>query len=216
MSQKIYSKLTSFDTILKNAAYIQERTERLKECIDNIAKLSEEVSSGMEKQTELELSLNVTDHMLKTITKDFRSYLLADVIKYMNSKLSEYSRELFEKEEDTIQISTETNKLDIYLGDSLYESLSGGEKKKVDLALVLAQREVALRISGFQCNLLILDEILENMDETSSNVSLNLLTKVSGDIESLFMISHNNYSVPVDSTITVTKNDHRLSEISLS
>lgn len=216
MYKKISDKLSSFDTVLKNNAYIQEKAKRLEECTTNIARLSEEISTNSEKQTALELNVNVTDHMLKTITKDFRSYLLADVLGYMNSKLEEYSRELFENETDTIKISTETNKLDIYLGDSLYESLSGGEKKKVDLALVLAQREVALRISGFQCNLLVADELLENMDETSSNVSLNLLSKASGDIESLFMISHNNYSIPVDSTITVTKNSHRISEISLS
>ena len=115
-----------------------------------------------------------------------------------------------------IKLVVDSSKLDIYLGDVLYDTLSGGEKKKVDIALVLAQRDLALNIAGFSCNILILDEVMENLDETSTNCSLNLLMEASADIESMFIISHNNYSIQSDSIITIEKDNTRMSKISIS
>lgn len=182
----------------------------------NILNISEEIQQVKDKQSEVEINLGVTDHMLKLITKEFRTFLLTSLIDYMNSKLAKYSEYLFESEEDKIWVSSDSSKLTIMLNDSLYESLSGGEKKKVDLALVLAQRDLALKTSGFKCNILVLDEILENMDETASNVSLKLLTDMSEEIESMYLISHNNYSLPIDNTITVIKGTNKVSRFLFS
>lgn len=217
--QTLYTRtktsIEEYDGSLAKNTEIQNKLSRLDTCIDRIAVLSSEIASKAQEQSKVELTYQIADHSLKLITKDFRAYLLSDIISKMNSKLAEYSQKLFENQTDRISLSTEDNKLNILLGDNSYESLSGGEKKKVDLALVLAQRDIALLISGFQCNLLVLDEILENMDAVSSDISLRLLNDVSGDIESLYVISHNNYAIPVDRTITVTKHQNRLSTIDI-
>lgn len=215
MLAKTESTIRDYNRNVKENSELQAKLSRLSECISNISKLSESISKLEIEYQDILKRYEIADHMLKLITKDFRSYLLQDIVNQMNLKLSEYSKELFGNEEDTIKLSTDDTKLTIMLGSSLFESLSGGEKKKVDLALVLAQRDLALRIAGFQCNILIMDEILENMDETSSNVSLNLLNQLSDEVGSIYLISHNNYSIPVDSVITVIKGKDRISQVSI-
>ena len=45
------------------------------------------------------------------------------------------------------------------LGNASYESLSGGEKTRVNIALLLAQKSLASIIGNISCNLIILDEM---------------------------------------------------------
>ena len=216
MQNKNESIVNEYDRNIQANADRRLKISRLSTCVENIASLSSDITKLQKLLETTNVSLDTTSHMLAMLTKEFRTYLLSTVINQMNVKLAEYSRYLFTNESETIKIDADDTKLNIYLGESKYESLSGGEKKKVDLALVLAQRNIALRLSGFQCNILILDEILENCDEQASNVALNLLNQASEDVGSIFVISHNNYSIPVDMTITVTKGSDRCSKISIN
>lgn len=217
MRTKTEAVIQDYYTAVKKNSDVAAKISRLSECTSKISELSEAITKLEKQYTKISKQYDISDHILKMITKEFRSYLLTDIVNQINNRLAEYSRELFENsEDDTIRLSTDDTKLNILLGSSLYETLSGGEKKKVDLALVLAQRDIALRISGFSTNILILDETLENMDEQASNVSLNLLNQVTDEVESLFIISHNNYSIPIDQTITVTKGKDRISKVTIS
>ena len=217
--ESMYNKLsTTVDTYYKNKELYestQKDAKKLKEYQEKIAKATVIVQELTSENSKYLTKIDVAKHIQQMITKDFRAYLLTDIVGFMNNKLSEYSRVLFSNDTDLIHISTDSSKLDIFLGDTQYESLSGGEKKKIDLALVLAQRDIALQVSGFSCNIIIFDEILENLDEQASNVALTLLNSVSEEIESLYIISHNNYSIPVDSTITVTKNKDQISSVNI-
>lgn len=216
MYKRTETTINEYEQAVRHNADIQSKLARLSECLEQISRLTTEIEKLDKITNKATINLNITDHMLKLITKEFRTYILSDVVNQMNRKLAEYSKDLFENESDVIRIATDDTKLNIYLDTSLYETLSGGEKKKVDIALVLAQRDIALRLSGFQTNILVCDEILENMDEQAANISLNLLNHVSDEVESLFIISHNNYAIPVDLTITVTKGRDRLSKISFT
>lgn len=173
------------------------------------------VISDLDKEiSDEDLNLQVATHCVSLVSKQFRGYLLQEIINFMNARLYEYSRYLFSSNDESIKLSVDSSKLDIYLGDVLYDTLSGGEKKKVDIALVLTQRDLALNIAGFSCNILILDEILENLDQVATNCSLNMLIDASSDIESMFIISHNNYSIQSDSTMIIEKGADRVSTVS--
>ena len=211
---RLVASVSAYDTAVSKNSSLQSKLARQEEWDKNISETSEQISELKDQQSETEIRLNTASHILTLITKEFRTYLLSGIIEYMNSKLKEYSSYLFENDTDIISVSSDSSKLNIMLSDSMYESLSGGEKKKVDLALVLAQRDLALNISGFQCNILVMDEVLENMDEQASNSSLALLNDVSEEIESMYLISHNNYSLPIDNTITVIKGKDRISRFS--
>jgi len=217
--QQMFNRVSNtLDTYYKNKDLykdVQADIDKAKEYQEKIKVLNLKLQEISDKQAKVEIKVNVIKHIQQLITKDFRTYLLSDVVAFMNSKLNEYSKLLFSNDTNLIQISTDSSKLDIFLGDTFYENLSGGEKKKVDLALVLAQRDVALQLSGFQTNILICDEILENLDEQASNTVLNLLNTVSEEIDSLYIISHNNYSIPVDQTIVVTKGIDQVSTVTI-
>lgn len=192
-----------------------EYEKSIKDMQCKLPELSKEIEETTTKISENEGLHDVANHCVSLISKAFRGYMIQEIIDFMNTRLEQYSRLVFSNVSDTIKLMVDASKLDIYLGDVLYDTLSGGERKKVDIALVLAQRDLSLNISGMQCNLLILDEILENCDATASDAVLNLLSSVANDIDSMFIISHNDYSIPADSVLTVTKSHDRVASISI-
>lgn len=213
--RELTEKVNAYNKAVRDNATLQGQLANLaniSELDKNILDLNSQIQEVGKERSDIEIDYNISDHILKLITKEFRTFLLTDIINFMNEKLKYYSDYLFENPDDKIWVSSDTSKLSIMMNESAYESLSGGEKKKVDIALVLAQRDLALKVSGFNCNLLVLDEILENLDECASNASLKLLNDVSENIESVYLISHNNYSLPIDNTITAVKGEDRITK----
>lgn len=199
---KGYEDLDEIDNI-KNE--IKEKESTLDELKSNVQKAKDNVDN-------IEKTVEIITHCLSLTTKDFREYLLTNVIKFLNNRLLKYSKMLYNNNEvDYIYFD---DNLNIYVGEYEYNTLSGGEKRKVDIALVFAQRDLALSISGMNCNLLVLDEIYDNLDETAiSNVS-SLIAQIS-DIDSMFVISHmKNVDIKYDSILKVTKDESRVSTIS--
>ena len=192
----------------------QEQIEGFKKEIEefnnNILEENEARNIAMQEQNTFESKAEIATHSLSILTKQFRNYMLSETINYINELLAEYSAYVFEK--DIISLVSDGGKLDIYLGEQLYETLSGGEKKKVDIALVLAQRDLCMNISGSESNILILDEILENIDQDGSTATLDLILEKCNS-ESTFIVSHNNYSLPYDKCLTVVKEIDRCSHI---
>ena len=74
---------------------------------------------------------------------------------------------------------------DGYLGDS------GGERRKADLVIMFALHSLARIRSGSQFNILFLDEILDSLDSEGCDRVMQLLSEISGDIEKIFVITHN-------------------------
>ncbi len=72
-----------------------------------------------------------------------------------------------------------------YLGDS------GGERRKVDLVIMFALHSLARIRSGAQTNLLFLDEILDSLDSEGCARVMDLLSQMTEEIESIFVITHN-------------------------
>ena len=124
----------------------------------------------------------------------------------MNTVLKQYSNVLFSNEKDVIFISEDDTKLDIYLGDASYESLSGGERTRVDIALLLEQKSLANMIGNISCNIIILDEVLGYCDSQAESVVVNLLCTELNTIESIFMISHKEIPIGYDKEMIIVKN----------
>lgn len=175
---------------------------------NKIGKINNEIS-------RIELLRDTSNHCGIIVSKQFRGYLLENTINFINSRLIEYSNMIFSNTSDIIKLVVDSSKLDIYLGDALYDTLSGGEKRKVDLAIVLAQRDLALNIAGFSCNILIMDEVYDGLDESAINTVTSMFSEISSEIDSMFIISHKpEAEIPYDSIITITKGKDRISTIS--
>ncbi len=168
------------------------------------------------KQQELDTNNNYVGsikHSLQLVTKDFRTYLLQNSITYLNTLLKIYSAKLFSNEKDIIYITQDDTKLNIQLDNATYESLSGGEKTRVNIALLLAQKSLASTIGNISCNIIILDEILGYCDAQAEENVINLITTELESLESIYMISHKEIPIGYDTQIIVTKNKQGLSTV---
>ena len=85
-----------------------------------------------------------------------------------------------------------------------YMNFSEGEKMRIDLALLLAWREIAKMKNSVNCNLLILDEIFDSsLDSVGTDEVLRLLNAL-GTKTNVFVISHKADQIVDKFTNTIT------------
>lgn len=118
----------------------------------------------------------IVSHYLPIINKTINSYLTR-----MNFFVS---FELNENFEEVIKSR--------HRDEFTYESFSEGEKRRIDLALLFAWRAIAAQKNSVNCNLLILDEILDgSLDDTATDAFLDILKTLNSNVR-VFVISHKN------------------------
>ena len=176
----------------------------------DIEKEVNEINLNYNKTLDL---VNTAKHMIQLITKEFRTYLLQNSLKYLNKTLENYSKQLFSNDGDVIKIEENDAKLDITLGNASYESLSGGERTRVNIALLLAQKSLAQMIGNISCNIIILDEILGYCDGQAETVVIDLITKELDSLESIYMVSHKEIPIGYDKELIIIKDKSGLSKI---
>jgi len=122
--------------------------------------------------------------IIKFIIKNILEYL-NNRVNYYTSFLTDSKYNLYFDEELNEKIMTENQYIQ-------YISLSGGEKRKVNLAVMMALKDLLLLTDKNQSNILFLDEIAENLDEEGINGLYNLLQEIKKD-KLIFIITHNKY-----------------------
>lgn len=146
--------------------------------------------------------------------KEYRTYLLSDTISFLNSICKKYSKAVFDTEDLSFTLD-EQNIFISYAGKE-YESLSGGEKQKVDLIIQFAIKSLLCDYYGVTTNLIVLDEIFDNLDMVGCNRIIDLIVNELKDVSSVFIVSHHpSLQIPYDRTITVTKNSSGISSVSI-
>lgn len=202
------------DDILKieipNSKQYEDMVQDIDTQLNDLNKLKEDKNNEL---NELDNYINAIKHCIQLVTKDFRTFLLKNSLSYLNKILKDYSSQLFSNESDLIYISENDNKLDIMLGNATYESLSGGEKTRVNIALLLAQKSLANMIGNISCNIIILDEILGYCDALAENNVINLITKELESLETIYMISHKEIPIGYDAELIVEKNANGLTHL---
>mgnify|MGYP003627872003 CR=1 FL=1 len=71
-----------------------------------------------------------------------------------------------------------------------YEGNSGGEKRRIDLAVSLAINDLIAGRAGKRFNILLLDEVFENIDETGTYYVVKVLEELARSRSSVFVITH--------------------------
>ena len=192
---------------LQKTRYIQiqqlvdsnERNEVIK---DN---LNLDIKECEETETEINNRLSIISKFNTVITRDFRGYLLNDIIKHINIKVKDFASLVFGT--DLIEFTLDGNNLLISYNDKEYEALSGGERQKVDLIVQFAIRDMLCRHTSFSSNIIVLDEIFDNLDDVGCQRILDLITTRLYDISSIFIITHHSHelSIPYDDVVKVEK-----------
>lgn len=150
---------------------------------------------------------------MNTLTKrDFRGVLLSNCISYLKSKMSEFALDVFNT--DKLKMELDGNNISITLDGKEYESLSGGEKTKVDIIIQLSIRDMLCKYANFSSNILVIDEVTDFLDEQSANNVYNLFMSKLNDVSSVYIISHRkDFTIPTDGVMIIEKGTDKISRI---
>ena len=172
--------------------------------------------------TDLMYILNNKDNLLNrhaivskfntSLTRDFRGILLSSLIEYINDRAKQYSQLIF----DTTNINFELdgNNISISYNNKQYESLSGGEKQKVDLIVQFSIRDMLCKYLNFSCNIIVLDEIFDNLDSIGCDRVINLISTQLSDINSIYIVTHHeDLEIPSDIKWIITKSELGVSTV---
>ena len=206
-----YNKLNfEKDNWDKHQKFLNDSIAELQKSINSLENL---ITITNTAKIELEAHLAVVKKMDSLAKRDFRGYLLANIIKYIDKKAKDYSEIVFGTRDLNVYI--DGNALDISYCNKMFDNLSGGEKQRVDLILQFAIRDMLNVYLNSSANILVLDEITDFLDKTSCKAVMKLIEKELNTIESVFIVSHHadELGIPVDSEIKVIKNTDGISQI---
>ena len=209
--EKEYERLKAdFDNHNK---YVEDLNNSKKELETNIEVHNNKLQDNEKSQALLQEHIDVVKKMDTLVKRDFRGYLLSNVIDYINGKCKEYSQIVFETDE--LDFKLDGNNIDISYCGKPMENLSGGEKQRVDIILQLALRDMMVKYLNFSSNILVLDEIFDNLDALATEKVLELINSELQDVNSLFIISHHSdeLGIEYDTELNIVKNENGISEV---
>ena len=119
-------------------------------------------------------------------------YVIKNILDYFNSKVNENLAHLSQGK-FFIQFDEELRETITHNDEVIsYMSLSGGEKRKVSLAVMLGLQELLKVAHNQKNNIMFFDEVGENLDREGLEGLYILLSELKKD-KTLFVITHNNY-----------------------
>ena len=180
---------------------------------NEIQELADKIMYNNDVLEDLDNRLSVDNKMSTILKRDFRGYLLTNIIDFISSRAKNYSQELFNS--DRLNFCLEGNNINITYDSKDYEVLSGGEKQKVDVIVQLSIRDMLCNFLNFSSNILVLDEITDSLDGEGSQKMFNLISTKLNDVEAIYIISHHTdeLQIPCDDVITIIKGQDRISRI---
>ena len=206
---ELNQKIAKLNNLKDNYNKLLSNINSTQESISNLETNSSEVSSEI---VDIKSHLDVVQQMVTLAKREFRGILLINVIDYINKRIKQYSRQVFDTEE--LNFSLNENEVDISYCGKPYENLSGGEKQKIDVIIQLALRDILSKQLNIRSNLLVCDEIFDNMDLMGCNKIIDLISSLS-DIDSVFIISHHAQDLELtkDNSLVVEKAENGISQI---
>lgn len=216
-NSEISTETTNLNQIKLNKANHEEAILKAKKAIDDCnAKIIGEKNLLAEfdaEKTSLKDHLDVITKMNTFVKRDFRGFLLQNIITFIDKKAKEYSEVVFKTRD--LDFALDGNNICITYCGKAFENLSGGEQQRVDLILQFALRDMMSQYLGFSSNVLFLDELFDALDAQGCDAILDLISQKINDVESIFIISHrsSDLGIPCDSEIIIEKNENGVSSI---
>lgn len=159
----------NYDELIHDAAQkLNMIDEQLRTCDSEIGEWND-----MNELLTKTLRFNLIDKLIPSINKS---------IQYFNDKLEQPFSVKFDQEfKPHIMV-------DYFNKEIRYNSLSTGQKKSLDLAIIFGMLQNV--ISGVNFNVLVLDELFSNMDANARNTMLSLLNESLSEEKTIFVINH--------------------------
>ena len=210
VSENLAKLQTKLNELENTKQHLKNEIENTKKCIsDNTDKINDLRLTV----DDISARLEIISKMNTLVKRDFRGYLLSNIIQFISTKSKYYSNKVFGT--DKLDFKLDGNNILISYDDKEYELLSGGEKQKVDVIIQLSIRDMLCKYLGFSSNIIVLDEITDSLDSKGCQNIFNLISSELGDVESIYIISHHTdeLNIPCDDTITIIKDNNKISRI---
>jgi DNA repair exonuclease SbcCD ATPase subunit len=152
-----------------------------------------------------------------------KSYIMDSITPILNERANHYSQ-LLTGGVYEIEISTQSRLKSGEMRDKFsvniktmfgsdYEQCSGGQRKRIDICILLALQDLVASRASQPLQLLVMDEVSENLDDIGVERMLELLHKIAAAKDSCFYITHDESMKPLfPSSITVVK-EHGVSSV---
>lgn len=217
---ELTSKLSPITSALNAAnvdldTLLNRRNDMMKQCEDSKAEI-DSIQSVLDTHISEELDVNqrleIINKFDTIVKRDFRGYLLRNVIDYIDRKAKEYSKDVFGTE--LLSFTLDSNNIKISYDNKQYENLSGGERQKIDIIVQFALRDMLCQYLGFSSNIIVIDECFDNLDSIGCQKVVNMISSKLRDVDSIFVVTHHtDISIPYDREITVVKDASGVSYI---
>ena len=194
----------------------------LESIIKEFEEKKEEYKSIWNETKTIKKNLKNNDIVQSILSESgIKAYFFKKLIPILNSKINEYVK-LFELpviiQFDEFMNENITN-LENPKNQISYYSYSEGEKKRIDMSILLSFISITKTISNWNCNLLIIDELLDSaIDEAGLEKLVGSLKNMVYDTKdlSIYIISHRlqqDYSSQFKNCLRLQKNSNNFSEI---
>lgn len=146
-----------------------------------------------------------------------KSVLLDSVTPYLNTRANYYltkmtgaSIEVKFNTQDTLKSGEKRDKFKIGVinehGDDTYAGNSGGEKRRIDIAINMALQDLVSSRSNKSLDIVVYDECYEGLDEIGCQSVIDLLQEKAETFGSVFVITHNdNLKQMFNKSVLITK-----------
>lgn len=192
--EKLNSKLVVLSDNVKS------QIEKIQNLIsDNNSEIANLKSKNL---VEAQKTINILEFWNNNLgSTGIKSHIISSMLPFINKELSTILNELFEgrfrvdvsiPESDSgnykirIQIVNETS------SSVGYKNQSGGEKRIIDYAFIIVLNRLYKHITETSCNILLLDEFFDALDDESSQLVVSMLKQISQNI-GIYVITHSEY-----------------------
>ena len=207
-------------TYEQNIEELKEKIEEVKnkKCDLTLDEQEKLVSELTEKVEILQQNINDITHKIEIDNKlidvlgdeGLRMYFFKKLLPVLNSKINHYLQK-FELPV-TLEFDSFMNET-IKTGrfEQQYNQFSGGERSRIDMAILLSFFDISKIISNWSCSILLIDEILDSyvdadgLDKFMSTL-YNIVTENDKNL-GIYVISHklSEMTLPYNELITITK-----------
>lgn len=176
-------------------------------------KALEKTVKSLEKElTDLEEQINLDNELINILGDDgIKTYFFKKLTTILNKSVNEYIKKF---ELKNTEITFDDQMVETMMTNMVprtYMSYSSGERTRIDMSILLSFFDISRLISNWSCNLLFIDELLDqNIDHSGIEQFIatlyNLITENKTKF-GIYIISHklNELKVQVTSTIEIKK-----------
>jgi len=178
-----YDEILSIIHLINDESNVEAGIAEAKDKIDKAIKHNKELNKTLEVMKFWEVAFS---------EKGLIRYVISNILEYFNEACNHYLSYL---SNGNIRLSFDEKLQDTILNGGRqvhFIGLSGGEKKKVNLAVAMALQKLLLFSTNAHTNVLFLDEVGENLDFEGVQ-GLYILLEELNKTKDLFIITHNKY-----------------------